>query len=305
MLRWICALSLVVGCIGFAGCDDTVTGQKPVLSDEPDPVQMERFVRRLHLDLTGQTASDSFVETAVADLAAANNSVAARAELADELMASQEFAETYVAEIDNKVFGGEGALDRYNLLCVNIRNFDPACQTCPPPSGESTCSNCTCPALQTIETERLELDASAQDLGAGDATTSEIDRRFGDSQAVSALTGAEGTTMVLFETFLGRLPEAEEIRNATAMIFGLVFQPDQPAGLLFQHHGSNAEDLRDIIFESEIYREAMVNFAFEKYLGRLAGPNELRAVLAELDDADPDVRPVVRVIVSSGEYFNQ
>jgi hypothetical protein len=266
---------------------------------------MERFARRLHLDLTGQTAADSFVESALADLTAASNSVEARAILADELLASQEFADAYVSELDNKVFGGEGSDDRYNLLCANIRNFDPLCQTCPAPSGESLCSNCTCPALVATENERLALAASAADLGASDASSSEIDRRFGDSQAVSALSGPEGTTQILFETFLGRLPEAEETRNATAMIFGIVFMPTQPAGLLFQRHGSNAADLRDIIFESEIYREAVVNAAFERYLGRRAGPNELRHVATRLDDSNPDVRPVIRLIVSSAEYLNQ
>lgn len=306
MLRSICAALLAVGSAGFSGCSgDSITGQQPVLSDEPDPVKMERFARRLHLDLTGQTASDSYVETALADLTAASNSVESRATMADDLLASQEFSDTYVAEVDNKVFGGDGADDRYNLLCANIRNNDPVCQTCPAPGPESLCSNCTCPALVDIETERLALEAAAADLGAGDATTSEIDRRFGGSRAVSALVGPEGTTEILFESFLGRVPEAEETRNATAMIFGIVFSPGGAAGLLFQRHGSNADDLRDIIFESEIYREAMVNTAFERYLGRLALPNELRHVTGQIDESDPDIRPVVRLIVSSGEYFDQ
>ena len=302
MMRSICAALAVIALIG---CDDTVGGQKPVLSDEPDPVEMERFARRLHLDLTGKTASDGFVDSALSDLSAENNSVAARAELADDLLSSQGFADTYVAELDNQVFGGESSLDRYNLLCINIRNFDPACQSCPAPSGDSLCSNCACPALVEIEAERLELEQSAADLGSGDATSSEIDRRFAESRAVSALSGPEGTAQILFETFLGRLPEGEETRNAVAMITGLVFSPDQAAGLLFQRHGSNFDDMVTILFESEIYREARVNAVFERYLGRAATPIELRHLTEQLSESNPDIRPVVGLITSSGEYFNQ
>jgi hypothetical protein len=109
----------------------------------------------------------------------------------------------------------------------------------------------------------------------------------------------------LFETFIGRLPEAEERRNAQAMIFGFVLVPDAPAGLLFQRHGSNFDDLVDIIFESDIYREAAVNAAFMRYLGRSATAIELRHFSAQLDETDPDIRPVIRAVTSSREYFDQ
>jgi hypothetical protein len=301
MRRWITPLLLVA----TAACDDTVGGQRPVLSDVPEPAEMERFARRLHLDLSGKTASDDYVDASVDALTAAANSVASRSELADELMESQDFADAFVAELDNRVFAGDDVQYRYEIACGGIRDSDPACQSCPPPApGASGCSGCSCPALVEVETDRLALAAAGTDFGSG-ATTAEIERRFASSRAISAINGPEGIAQTLFESFLGRVPESEELRNARMMIIGFVLAPDAPAGLLFQRHGSDLADLVEIIFESDVYREAAVNGVFRRYLGRDASPLELAHFSGELDPADPDVRSVIRAVTSSREYFAQ
>ena len=88
------------------------------------------------------------------------------------------------------------------------------------------------------------------------------------------------------------------------MIFGAIV-PGSPAGLLFHRHGSNYEGLLDILFGSEVYREAAVSAVFARYLGRPAGLAEMAHFSAELDADSPDLRPVVRAVVSSQEYFDQ
>ncbi len=88
------------------------------------------------------------------------------------------------------------------------------------------------------------------------------------------------------------------------MIFGALI-PDSPAGLLFHRHGSSYQDLLDIIFQSEVYREAAVSAVFARYLGRSALLQEMAHFSAQLDADAPDVRPIIRAVVSSQEYFEQ
>ncbi len=301
MTRWITPLALAAA---LAGCDDTVAGQKPVLSSQPDPVEMERYARRLHLDLAGRVAKDSYVASAVDALTEAGNTAAAREELADELLASDEFSELFVGELENQVFGGESADDRYNLLCGIIRN-QVACNACPAISGDSACAGCSCANLPALEAERLDLASAAADLAGGDATTSAIERRYASSTPLRGLTTPDATAQALFEAFLGRAPEGEELRNARMIIFGFVLSPGAPSGLLFQRHGSVFEDLIDILFESDVYREAVVDRVFRRYLGRGATAVELAHFSAQLDADDPDVRSVIRAVTSSREYFEQ
>jgi hypothetical protein len=75
--------------------------------------------------------------------------------------------------------------------------------------------------------------------------------------------------------------------------------------VLFHRHGSSTADLVDILFESENYREAVVDRAFARYLGRAATPAEMAHFAAQLDDTDPDARGVIEAVVSSREYFAQ
>jgi hypothetical protein len=61
----------------------------------------------------------------------------------------------------------------------------------------------------------------------------------------------------------------------------------------------------DIVFDSEAYREAVVDAVFLRYLGRNASPAELAWFAAELDDDNPDSRGLIRAVTSSREYFEQ
>jgi hypothetical protein len=99
-------------------------------------------------------------------------------------------------------------------------------------------------------------------------------------------------------------PDPDEVKNTRAMVFG-TFVPDSPVGLLFHRLGENYEDLNDIVFTSEVYRESAVDRVFLRYLGRKASPEELAHFAGSLDPASPDIRPVILAVVSSGEYFSQ
>jgi hypothetical protein len=238
----------------------------------------------------------------VAELEGAN-SPSARAALADRLIDSEEFAQTFVDELGNRVFGGEDPDDRYALICAVTRDDDPRCATCGPPPGGDPCAGCDCPPLVAISADRQAvLDATA-DLAASEATTAEVERRFAESTALVAFSAPEALADQLFELFLGRPAEADEQVNAAAMIIALL--PDSPSGLLFHRHGTDYEDLLDILFQSEVYREAAVGAVFGRYLGRPARLAEMAHFSAELDETVPDVRPVIRAVVSSREYFEQ
>ena len=288
-----------------AACGDSVEGLAPVGGTTASSVQLERFARRLHLDLTASPASDQYLADAVAELEQDQDSAAAaRAALADRLIESDEFAQVFVDELSNRVYGGEDPDNRYALVCGVTRDEDPSCAKCGPPPGGDACAGCDCDQLTSIYADRQAVRDAAADLTAGEATTGEVERRFAESTALAGFSAPDALASQLFELFLGRPAEADEQVNAESMIFGALI-PDSPAGVLFHRHGSNYQDLLDIIFQSEVYREAAASAVFARYLGRTARLHEMAHFAAQLDADEPDVRPIIRAVVSSQEYFEQ
>lgn len=283
-------------------CDQTVDGEHPVGGTTPTDAELERYVRRLHLDLAAKPPSDDELATERQQLADAGASTAARRALAEQLVAEPAWADAFVAELENRAYAGETLDSQYDFLCYLQIGVAP-CEACPDPGpGDDPCTYCACSALSDYAAERTNLESSAADL-AGGATTSSIERRFADTYGFQFLLGsAEGVATNLVEVFLGRTPQADELDNAAAMVNGAL-TADSPAGILYHRYGKNYTDLIDIIFTSEVYREAMVTGAFERYLGRPPSPDELRHFTAQLDPTDPDLRPVILAITSSREYF--
>lgn len=299
---------LLVGLLtaGAACGGDSVDGVSPVGGEEPSTVELERFVRRLHLDLVASPASDEYLADAVAELEAdgraSGGSAAARASIADRLIESPGFARATIDELENRVFGGEDPDDRYALVCGIVRDTEPACAGCPP-GGADPCAGCDCAPLVLVFEDREAVQEAAADLGGG-TSTSAIERRFAESSALARLSSPDALAAQVFDIFLGRPAEADELANARSMILGAIL-PGSPAGLLFHRHGAGYEDLLDIVFESEVYREAVTSAVFERYLGRPASQAEMAHFSAALDAGEPDVRPVIRAVVSSQEYFEQ
>lgn len=295
-----CALLCVL-----AGCDKQVDGLTPVGGDEASPAEVERFVRRLHLDLTGEAANSVFVDDSRERILGANNSSTVRGELADELLADTRWSATFVDDVENRAFAGDGYEFVYGLLCNNLRLNDPLCSSCSAPPNGDVCGGCTCTSITDLFDERAGLESAASDLDAGTITTSEVERRFASAVAYRTLSGIELTATNLFEHWLGRPGEPDELQNTEAMIIGLVLTEDSASGLLFQRHGADFDDLVDIIFTSEVYREAASTRVFDRLLGRLASDEELTHFAGGLETAKPDVRPIIKAVVSSREYFEQ
>lgn len=294
---------LVMSCLAVvAACAERVHGLEPVGGAEASRAARERYLRRLVLDLTGKAATDAEVRAAIDRLDAEGDVAAVRLELADDLIATRDFAATYVAELENRAFAGERPEARYQLLCAVYRNNVPACQACPPPTDGDLCGGCDCPLVAAVYADRALVGAAVEDLAAG-APTSEVDRRYAESYAFK-LGGADATATALWTAFLGRLPGPEELRNARMIVFGAL-DGTSPAGLIFHRHGSTYADLVDIVLESEAYREAVVAGAFQRYLGRDPTPVELAHFVKRLDPEAPDARVVIRAVVASREYATQ
>ena len=290
------------------GCDKTVDGVTPVGGEVTSPAEIERFARRAHLDLTGSTAEAAFVDDARERILSGGNSAAARGEVIDELLADSKFAGAFVDEVENRAFAAEGYEAGFSLLCGIQRQNDPACADCA--ASADPCTGCSCESIAEMLAERDALDAAAADLAAGSATTSEIERRFAEATPYIALAGPEAGANNVFEDFLDRPAEPDELQNARAMILSIgVDQSNlnaaQHAGLLFHRHGGTVDDLLDIVFSSEVYREAAVNRVFTRFIGRRATPDELAHFVSTLDPDNPDVRDVTGAVLSSREYFGQ
>lgn len=286
--------------LAVSGCDETVSGLQPVGGSVDTEAELQRFLRRAYLDLSGSPPSDTDLAAATARLQEQGNTPSARGTLADELIAQPAFASRWVEELENAIFGGNDLEAQYAQICGIIRGTDPACLAC----TETDSCACTCDALVPYHTEREELRRSAGDLDAG-TKSSTIERRYALALGYYALVGSpEGRVRTLFDDFLVRPAEADEVENGRSMIFGSIL-PGSPAGLMFHRHGSSYDGLVDIVFDSEIYREALVRRVFERYLARSPSSLELVHFVSTLDAAEPDVRGLVRAVVSSREYFEQ
>lgn len=283
--------------LALAACDETVGGHAPVGGDEATEASLQRFVRRAHLDLAGTPPDEATLAADVAALRASTNPTAARRALVQRLMAAPAWASVWVEELENRVLGGETLTGRYQFLCTIIRNDDEACRGC---AAADPC-DCACPVLTQLRSERDALATATADLRGGDPTSA-IEQRYARAIGYFALAnGPEGRAAALFEDFLGRPAEADEIENARAMIFGGL--GGGPAGLIFHRHGSNYDDLLDIVWGSEVYREATVTAVFERYLARRPTAAELAHFVGRLDAGAPDQRPVIEDVLTSKEYF--
>ncbi len=293
----------MLGACAVAGCDSRVDHNKPVGSSVDSDAQIERYVRRAYLDLSGHNPSDADVAAGLQRLRDGGNTAEARGALVDELLGRDTFAKVWLEELENAIFGGNTLDQQYALVCQLVRGTTPACMSC---TNADACT-CSCTELATLDTERTMLRTAATDFQAG-AKSSAIERRYAMAEAYYALaTSPEARVKALFDDFLARTAEADEVDNGRAMIFGSIL-PGSPAGLLFHRTGATYADLIDIVFTSEVYREALVRRVFDRYLARSPSSAELEhfvATLNEIDANEPDLRSVVRAVLSSREYFAQ
>ena len=293
-------MRLLATLLCLAACNDTIPAGKPIGTTVDTEAEIQRFLRRAHLDLTGAVPTDAELAAGTTRLRDAGNPAAARADLADELIAGEAFPKLWIEELENTIFGGNTLEQQYAFVCGIVRGTVPACQSC---TQQDSCA-CTCANLPAFNTERAGLRTTAADLRGG-MKTSSIERRYAKAMAYFVLVGApEARTRALFDDFLARTAEPDEVENGRGMIIGAIF-PTSPAGLMFHRHGSNYDDLLDIIFDSEVYREAIVRRVFERYLARSPRPHELAHFVPTLDATDPDARGLVRAVASSREYFEQ
>ena len=284
----------------LAACEQTVDNQKPVGSHTDSEAEVERYVRRAYLDLSGRPPSDADLDATTVRLREQNNTAAVRATFVDELIAKDEYATLWVEELENAILGGNTLEQQYQFVCSIVRGQDRACDSC---TQQDSCK-CTCNILPTLDAERTDLMKVKADFKANVAT-SDIERRYAMATGYFILSGGpEGRVSALFDDFLSRPAEADEIENGRAMIFGAIF-PGAPAGLMFHRHGSNYADMIDIIFDSEVYRESMVRRVFGRYLAREPSSVELAHFVTTLDATKPDMRSLVRAVLSSREYFDQ
>jgi hypothetical protein len=289
-----------VALLGLAACNTTVDGQKPIGTTVDTDAEIQRFLRHAYLDLSGTAPTEAELTDRTARLRDEGNTPSVRAALVDELIAAPAFSTVWIEELENGIFGGNNLQDQYAFVCGIIRGIVDECMSC---AVADSCA-CTCGPLPTYLAERENLATSAADM-AGGVTSSSIERRYAAAAGYFVLAGSpEGRVRTLFDDFMSRPAEADEMENGRAMINGTFIQ-GAPAGLLFHRHGSTYEDLVDIVFDSEVYREAIVRRVFARFLAREPSSLELQHFTPTLNAEDPDARPIVRAVLSSREYFDQ
>jgi hypothetical protein len=297
----VAAIWPLIGAVGLA-CGTTIGGNQPLGTVVDSDAALQRFVRRAYIDLSGHGVGDTELADTTVRLRDAGNTAAARGALADGLLASDAFATNWIGELENAIFGGSTTEQQYALLCGVVRVLAQQCTPC----TETDACACTCAPMAPFRNERASLRAAPHDLAAGTHSAT-IERRYALSSGYTVSAGTpEHRAAVMFDDFLARSAEADEIENGRAMIVGSIV-PGAPAGLLFQRYGATYADFVDIVFHSDVYREAVVRRVFDRYLARAPSAAELAHFVAldGQDATDPDLRGVVRAVVSSREYFEQ
>jgi hypothetical protein len=282
-----------------AACNDTQV-VKPVGGSTDSEAAVERYVRRATLDLSGTPPSDTDLATSGQNLRGQGNTAGARGTFVDGLIAAPAYPKVWTEELENSIFGGNTLEQQYTFICSIIRGSTQDCLSC---TASDPCA-CTCPEIAPLSTERDQLRATADNFASGTATST-LEQRYALSEGYFALSGTpEQRVGSLFTDFLAKTAEDDEIQNGRAMVIGSII-PGSPAGLMFHREGATYGDLIQIIFTSEVYREAMVRRVFLRYLSREPSADELSHFVTALDANAPDVRVVVRAVVSSREYFDQ
>jgi hypothetical protein len=292
---------------GGEGKPSDVLDNRPVGSDAPSAAAFERFVRRATLDLNGKAPSASEVDAAAQKLLASTEPLAERRALVDALLTKPAFASLYVSELEARAFGGQSRADRSAFACLETAAANPACASC---TTGDLCA-CSCAPVREVAAQNTAIEEAAAQLEGG-ATTASIERLFAESYVTYAGSGGDPTARAthFFEVFLGRTPEPEESENAVALILGPLVDDgttivQSASGLVFGAHGKTFADLVELTFSSEVYREATVRAVFRRYLGREPSAVEILHFTRELDADAPDVKPIVREVIASKEYFEQ
>lgn len=282
----------------LAACDETVSAGKPVGVTVDTEAEIQRYLRRAYLDLSGVAPTEPELAAGTTRLRDGGNTAAVRGQLVDELLAGQAFAAAWADELQATVFAGDTLENHYQFVCILVA--ESACATC----AEADQCRCPCEYVQPYLDERTRLEGTAAALLAGTSTSS-LERRHASAIGYYLLAeSGEARVEALFDDFLARTAEPDEIENGRTMIFGGL-TPGAPAGLMFHRHGGSYDDLLDIIFKSEVYREALVRRVFDRYLARSPNSLELVHFTATIDANEPDSRGLVRAVVSSREYFDQ
>src|SRR5688500_12032775 len=91
---------------------------RPVGTLPASDAALARFVRRAALDLAGKPPGDAEVDSLVERLQKAPDLAAERQALVEELLDGEAYAQRYVAELEARVFAGQGRAQRLSLSCL-------------------------------------------------------------------------------------------------------------------------------------------------------------------------------------------
>jgi len=105
-VQWI--IVALVGAQSLLACDSTESGVIPVGGEQISPTEVERFVRRAHLDMLGTAASDEFVTTKAGELVTAGNTAPARAEFVGDMVTEPAWANATLDEKEKRAFAADG-----------------------------------------------------------------------------------------------------------------------------------------------------------------------------------------------------
>lgn len=289
--------------LGNAGCKKETElvpdNQAPDYNGVPTVIT-QNYVNRLFIDLIGREPLDVEMDAEVAALEAASLSIAAREALVNKLMTSTAYVE---GDSSYKRAYYQRQYELYKARCL-----------------EGCSDDIIDGAIATAEQDALA-DSLAGNTQGLNETNSELQKlRNLKNSRVNYMNGLIGIDDVMgymvfnsiydqinmntfnfinatFDNLLLRFPTNAEFNAGYDMV------ENSAATVLFAQSGQNKGDYVHILTGSTEFREGMVRWCYNTFMGREASTYEVYDALSHFN-TDGDLQRVQRAILTSDEYAN-
>ena len=123
----------------LGACNETHGGNQPIGGDVDTEAEIQRYLRRAYLDLTGSGPSDAELAASTTRLHDGRQHVGGARRARRRAARQVEFSTVWVEELENAIFGGNSISSSTTTSCARSSRPDPACKSC------TLTDSCACP----------------------------------------------------------------------------------------------------------------------------------------------------------------
>lgn len=246
-------------------------------------IKLEAYVNKSYISLLGRKPNATELSTAVQTLRDNNLSSGSRKQILDGILAEDEFLiKIYLNDGTVLLNNWDTTLYSFYLGQIYTLRQDP--NNAP-----------SYPLYDTLINELEQLLSIPTDLLTGTLKVNNMHSRMVKNFVYFEINmGSENYVRTIFDHFLLRYPTTAELAEGVKMVDGF-------EAILFLKTGEDMSDFNAIFFNSDIYYEGQVRWAFQRFLYRDAETLEL-AYYTNLYRQTGDQKTFFRELLSINEY---